>query len=147
MDTSSFLRRAATLFSLVFLSACAGGEAVTTVVDPYVDDVVSVGWLQGGGVYRVIERNTEEDPCLTAESIKYGGDPPRTMVSSRLCAMRVGEKTYDLTDTAAISYHDIRWENGAFHLRVELDPRQGPPELHFACVIAGIEHKPMMTCE
>ncbi|MDB4978164.1 MAG: hypothetical protein JWM56_350 [Candidatus Peribacteria bacterium] len=114
-------------------------------VDLWIDTVMTQGWAQGGGIYRVIKRNTEEDPCLTAESIQYGGNPAKILYSKTICGMQVGTTHYDFHNVAAIDYTNLAWRKDGFHFTLEDDTR-AEGILFFNCVIRHFETDPNMQC-
>ena len=133
------------------MSACTSQSASPSQnaqpIDLTVDTISSQSWPQGGGIYRVIMRNTEIDPCLTLESIKYGGDPAQLLFSKRICGMRVGNKDYDFHDVAAISYTDMQWNAEKFQFKLEDDVRTGSPSIEFFdCTVQFSEKDSQLEC-
>lgn len=138
-------RRSSLLAATFALAACSI-SAPDRFVDLSVDDVLSIGWSEGGGVYRLIKRNTEIDPCLTLESIAYSGVTTDAISSVHLCTMRTPERAYNLMNTAYVGYQNIRWQDGAFRVRLEYMQRTGVGEELFECFIDALETKPVMMC-
>lgn len=115
-------------------------------VDVSVDDVLSIGWSEGGGVYRLIKRNTEVDPCLTLESIVHSGVTSDVRRSTYFCAMATPERTYNLTNATYVGYENIRWEERAFRMRLVYTPSKGVGEELFDCFIDPTNTNPVMMC-
>lgn len=124
----------ALLLSGLFLAACGAAS------DPSVTAIASLGWPDSGGMYRVIQRNTEIDPCLTVESVALA-DTPQVQTSAEICPVNVG-----IDDSAYIGYDDLRADGNVFRIRMNVEPLAGGPERWYDCVIDDFAVAPVMTC-
>lgn len=124
----------AVLLSGFLLAACGLSN------DPTIAAVASLGWPEGGGMYRVIQRNTEIDPCLTVESVALA-DTPQVQTSARICPDNAG-----IEDAAYVGYENLRAEGNVFRILLDYEPLTGGPQKTYDCVIDGFATAPKMTC-
>ena len=109
---------------------------------------LSLDWPGGAGSFLLTLRNTEEEPCITIESVSAGASP-QTESTKSVCGTMVDGTRYNFRDTAGVFYENLRVEGGTFALRVEYHPRVGAEGTMkiFDCVIEDLETTPILACE
>lgn len=102
------------LFSLAYFASTTSVVSFATSTMPAIPSditqVISHGWPQGGGMFRVIVKNTELDPCLTLESINVAND--LALYSEPLCPEQLTISDRDgLAFQVPTDYDGFYWDS------------------------------------
>ena len=98
----------------------ASAEAPKVSVPLYLEEFRTTGWEQGGGEYRAYTFNSEVNPCLQVESVRYAGKPEGVIANKTICQIEDGQEVVDLkNDVMESEISGLRWEKNELHFQVE----------------------------
>ena len=124
-----------TLLSPIFaLLAAAAEPPVPCAVPIFLKEYTLSGWQKGGGVYRAYTYNSEVDPCLYVETVRYGTKPRGVIGSRTICGITTGGEHYDLKqDVAASEISHLRWEGATLHFLTQFSPLRASAQTTLHC--------------